>query len=31
MSRCKLVGGETAEMPGIYSKEKFDLRGLVLA
>ena len=27
MSRCKLVGGETAELPGIYSKEKFDLAG----
>ena len=24
MSRCKLVGGETAEMPGTYSKEKVD-------
>ena len=22
---CKLVGGETAEMPGTYSKGKFDI------
>ncbi len=27
ISDCKLVGGETAEMPGTYSKEKFDIAG----
>jgi len=29
-SNCQLVGGETAEMPGTYSKDKFDLAGFSL-
>ena len=27
ISDCLLVGGETAEMPGTYEKNKFDIAG----